>query len=172
LILIAGLLLLALNWKAAREYWKPSARVFVAAAVLGFGTILAIGAWLNWQVDDAWLNAPRWLRFAELLPIAWIFCFVEEVILGPVRRGWPGTLRFGVFLALRLELWLACLLAYYVLASGQALLIILVISLALFSILQRLATDAFLRRTSSAAAASLFSAILSAWFIAAVFPLT
>ena len=36
------------------------------------------------------------------------------------------ALRFGIFLAMRLELWLACALAYYALASGQALILILV----------------------------------------------
>ena len=172
LLLIAGSLLLALNWKAAKEYWTPGPRAFFAAAVLGFVTMLGIGAWLNWQLDDAWLNAPRWLRFAALLPVAWVFCFAEEVMLGPLRRGWGRVLRLGIFLALRLELWLACLLAYYVLGSGQALLVILVISLALVSILQRLAIDSLLRRTGSPAAASLFGAILVCWFIAAVFPLT
>ncbi|MGH9705822.1 MAG: hypothetical protein ACRD5R_03600, partial [Candidatus Acidiferrales bacterium] len=80
--------------------------------------------------------------------------------------------RFAVYLLLRVELWLACLFAAYYLASGEALIILLILPLAVFSILQRLATDAFRRRTGSAAAAALFAGILAAWLIAAVFPLT
>jgi pimeloyl-ACP methyl ester carboxylesterase len=172
LLLILGLLLLALNWRAAKESSLPTARHLVPAAMLAFVTFLAIGGWLNWQLDDAWLNSPRWLRFAALLPVTYIFCFAEEVLLGPVRRGKSRALRYTVFLALRLEIWLACLLAYYELASGQVLLMLLVTFLAVFSLLQRLATDALRLRTGSATAAALFGAILAAWFIAAVLPLT
>jgi pimeloyl-ACP methyl ester carboxylesterase len=172
LILIAGVLLLALNWNVAKESCSLNARPVIAAALLGFAVILTFGAWLNWQLADLWLDAPRWLRFAELLPVAAIFCFAEEAVLGPVGAGKRRAMRFAVFLALRLELWLACLLAYYAFASGQVLIPILVATLAGFSILQRLATDALRLRTGSATAAAFFGAILAAWFIAAVFPLT
>jgi pimeloyl-ACP methyl ester carboxylesterase len=171
-LLIVGALLLALNWTAARESCSSRARALVVAGVLGLAMMLGFGAWLNWQLTEMWLNGPRWLRFAGLLPIALIYCFAEEAVLGPIGDGKRRALRFGVFLSLRLELWLACLLAYYTLASGQVLILILVTFLAAFSILQRLATDALLRRTGSATGATFFGAILTAWFIAAVFPLT
>lgn len=172
LLLIAGILLLALNWKSAVVSLRCNTKIVLAAAVLGFAFMLAIGAWLNWRTADVWLNAPRWLRFAAILPVAWLFCFAEEVVLGPVSRGRSRVLRFLLFLSVRAELWLACLFAYYALDSSQVLMLILVPSLLLFSILQRLASDALRMRVPSPAAAALFSAILAAWFIAAVFPLT
>jgi alpha-beta hydrolase superfamily lysophospholipase len=172
LLLIAGILLLILNFGFVMEYATFNSRRLAAAAILGFTTLLAVGGWLNWQVDDAWLNAPRWLRFAAILPVAWIFAFAEEVALGPVRHGKQRAARFAVFLALRLEIFLACLLAYYLLGKGEVLIVILVVYLALFSVLQRLATDALRVRTGSATSAALFGAILAAWFIATVFPLT
>lgn len=171
-LLTVGLLLLILNFGFAMEYAKFPGKRLGAAAILAFATFLAIGAWMNWQMDDAWLNAPRWLRFAWLLPVAWIYAFAEEVVLGPPRHGRQRAARFAIFLALRLEIFLACLLAYYSLASGQVLIVILFVYLALFSILQRLATDALRVRTASATSAALFSAILAAWFISTVFPLT
>ena len=173
LLLIFGVLLVLLNLRDAKVNLPPqSVSRFIAAVVLGLAVILIVGAWLNWQLDDAWLNAPRWLRFAAILPVAWIFSFAEEVLLGPAQTGAKCRERFAVFLLLRLELWLACLFAAYYLASGEVLIILLVLPLALFSILQRLATDAFRRRTGSAAAAALFAGILAAWLIAVVFPLT
>jgi pimeloyl-ACP methyl ester carboxylesterase len=171
LMLIAGVLLLALNRKAVERSWSLDGRAIFAAAALGLAVILGAGAWVNWQLSDVWMNAPRWLRFGALVPVAWIFCYAEEVMAGPVGKGLSRALRFALVLALRLELWLACLLTYYALGSGQALIILLVATLAVFSILQRLATDA-LRVRAGPAAASLFGAILAAWFIAAVFPLT
>jgi hypothetical protein len=172
LLLIAGVLLLILNFGFAMEYATFDGKPQAAAAILGLATFLAIGAWLNWQIDDAWLNAPRWPRFAAILPVAWIFTFAEEVVLGPVRHGKKRATRFAVFLALRLEIFLACVLAYYLLAKGEALIVLLFVFLALFSILQRLATDALRVRTGSATSAALFGAILAAWFISTVFPLT
>jgi alpha-beta hydrolase superfamily lysophospholipase len=172
LLLIVGVLLLILNFGFAMEYATFDGKPLAAAAILGLATFLAIGAWLNWQIDDAWLNAPRWLRFAAILPVAWIFTFAEEVALGPVRHGRQRATRFAVFLALRLEMFLACVLAYYLLAKGEALIVLLFVFLALFSILQRLATDALRVRIGSATSAALFGAILASWFISTVFPLT
>jgi pimeloyl-ACP methyl ester carboxylesterase len=172
LLLVVGILLLIFNFGFAMEYASLHIKPLTVAAILGFATFLAIGAWLNWQLDDAWLNAPRWLRFAGLLPVTWIYCFAEEVVLGPVHHGLERAVRFTVFLLLRAELFLACTLAWYFLASGQVLIPLLFVYLALFSILQRLATDALRSRTGSATGAALFGAILASWFIACVFPLT
>jgi pimeloyl-ACP methyl ester carboxylesterase len=172
LLLIVGILLLIFNFGFAMEYASLHIKPLALAAALGFATFLAIGAWLNWQLDDAWLNAPRWLRFAGLLPVLWIYCFAEEVVLGPVHHGLNRAVRFAVFLLLRAELFLACTLAWYFFASGQVLIPLLFVYLAAFSFLQRLATDALRSRTASATAAALFGAILASWFIAGVFPLT
>lgn len=146
-------------------------RPLLAASVLGFAALLAFGGWFNWEISDLWLNAPRWLRFAELLPFACFFFYVEQAVLGPVGSGKFRAARFGLFLGLRFEIWLACLIAYFVLASGQILLPILVMQFGAFSAAQGLVSDALRRRTGPAAAA-LFGAILTAWFVAAVFPIT
>jgi len=172
LLLIVGILLLIFNFGFAMEYASLHIKPLAVAAILGFATFLAIGAWLNWQLDDAWLNAPRWLRFAGLLPVTWIYSFAEEVVLGPVHHGLERAVRFTIFLLLRMELFLACTLAWYFFASGQVLIPLLFAYLALFSILQQLATDALRSRIGSATAAALFGAILASWFIASVFPLT
>ena len=172
LLLIDGLFLLALNAKAAKESWSPRARAIFAAALLAFVIFLATGAWLNWQLADMWMNAPRWLRFAEIVPFAFLFCFAEEVVLGAVDTGKRRALRYFISITLRLEIWLACLLAYYCLAHGEVLVLILFFALGGFLALQRLATDALRARTGSAIGAALFGAILAAWFVAAIFPLS
>jgi pimeloyl-ACP methyl ester carboxylesterase len=172
LLLIWGAVMLILNRASARAAFSLDVATKLAAAALGIGTILAVGAWLNWQLTDSWLNAPRWLRFCALVPILWVFAYAEEVVLGPVNSGARRSIRFVFAMALRLEIWLVCVFAFYELMSGQVLILLLVTALAVFSVLQRLGTDALRRRTGSAPAASLFGAILSAWLIASVFPLT
>jgi len=172
LLLIDGAILVALNAKAAKGAWSPHARAILAAALLAFAIFLATGAWLNWQLADMWMNAPRWLRFAGILPAAFVFCFAEETVLGPVERGSRRALRYFISLVLRLEIWLACLLAYYRLAHGEVLILILFFALGGFSVLQRLATDGLRARTGSPIGAALFGAILAAWFVAAIFPLS
>jgi pimeloyl-ACP methyl ester carboxylesterase len=172
LLLIYGALLLILNRVNARVAFSLDLATKLAAVILGIGTILAVGAWLNWQLTDSWMNAQRWLRFCALVPVLWIFAYAEEVALGPVNSGWRRTIRFVFAMALRVALWLVCAFAYYELVSGQVLILLLVTALAVFSILQRLGTDALRRRTGSAPAAALFGAILGAWLIASMFPLT
>ncbi len=172
LLLIVGLVLLILNFGFALEYMSVKPVRILGAGALGFATFLAIAAWMNWQLSDAWLNAPRWWRFAGILPFLWVYFFSEEVVLGPVQTGWERAQRFTVFLGLRLEIFLACLLGYYFLASGQVLLVILFVYLAIFSVLQRLACDALRARTGTATATALFGAILGAWFVASLFPIT
>jgi len=171
LLLISAGLMLALNWKFVKPSFAPDVARLIAASALAIAVVLAAGAWFNWQLGDLWLNANRWLRFAAILPAALIFCFAEEVTLGRVSAGKARAMRFLLVLVLRLELWLACVLAYYALGNGQVLIGVLVAGLAAFSVLQRLATDALRVRTGSATAAAAFGAILAAWFIAAVFPL-
>ena len=56
-------------------------------------------------------------------------------------------------------------------AIAGALSIVLALYFATVSLGQRLGADSLRRRTQSAAAAAIFSAILPAWFMAAVFPL-
>ncbi|HKN62269.1 MAG TPA: alpha/beta fold hydrolase [Candidatus Acidoferrales bacterium] len=172
LLALFAVFMLAMNRKAAKESWSCNARQWLVAAILGFAMLLAIGAWLNWRVSDLWLNEARWLRFAAVLPFAFLFAFAEETVLGPVDQGQQRALRYAVCLLVRLELWLACILAFYTLSSGQFLIALLIGALAVFSIFERLGTDALRRRTGSPTAAALFNAILVAWFIAAVFPLT
>jgi Alpha/beta hydrolase family len=172
LLMICGVLLLILNRYRARTNLALDLSALFAAAVLGVATILAVGAWMNWQLTDGWMNVPRWAKFCGLLPFLWIFAYAEEVVLGPVDSGKRRALRFAVAIALRLEIWLVCVFAYYKMANGQVLILLLVTVLAVFSILQRLGTDALRRRSGSATAAALFGAILAAWLIASVLPLT
>jgi pimeloyl-ACP methyl ester carboxylesterase len=170
--IIVAIALLFFNRSAARAVLSANARQLIALGALAFTVFLAFGGWFNWEIADLWLNAPRWLRFWALLPFACIFCYAEEVVLGPLGFGRQRAVRFVIFLLLRLEIWLACLFAFFVLGSGQILLPILVVQFALFSIAQRLAADALLRRTDSVTATAFFGAILAAWFVAAVFPIT
>jgi pimeloyl-ACP methyl ester carboxylesterase len=172
LLTTAGVVLLSLNLGYLMEYaWFKSAKL-LAAALLGIATILAMGAWMNWQLTDGLPNAPRWFRFVGILPFLYLYGFAEEVVLGPVKHGWPRVARFALFGVLRVELLIACIVGYYSLGNGQILLVLLAVFFAVFSIVQRLATDAVRAHTGSATAAALFGAILAAWFVATIFPLT
>jgi pimeloyl-ACP methyl ester carboxylesterase len=169
---IMGIVLLLFNRKAARSIFSFPPRQLLSVAVLAVAIFLAFGKWFDWEISSLSLNAPRWIRFAELLPFAWLFCYAEQAALGVLGAGKARLARFGVFLGLRFEIWLACVVALFLLASGQILVPILVMQFGAFSIAQGVASDALLRRTGSATAAALFGAILAAWFVAAVFPIT
>jgi pimeloyl-ACP methyl ester carboxylesterase len=170
LLLLAGILLLAFRWTMAKAELRFEPRAIWAAVILGFAVMLACGAWLDLRLTDAWLNSPRWWRFAAVLLVCWPYCYAEEVALGQPRG--HGIGRYTLYLLLRLVLWLACILALFGFGSGQILVFLLVVYMAAWSIFARLGTDGIRKRTGSATAAATFDAILTAWFIAAVFPLT
>ncbi len=167
-LLIAGILLIGLV-RGPEPF--VSLRVLAAGSLLGLVTILMYGAWLNWQVTEAWLNPERWRWFPLWFLMTWLYFFAEETALGEPGKG-RNARRFGMFLLLRLVLWLARLIALFLLNSGQVLLFLLGMYFAAFSVAQRLGGDAVRRRTGSPSAAAVFDALLAAWFIAAVFPLT
>ena len=171
-LLIVSITVLALNGRSTRHAWNFRPRAMVAAAALAFTLTLAVGAWANWQTADLWLNAARWVRFWALWPFLIMISVAEETFLGPVFERKARAARFALFLGVRAALMLAILLAYFELSSGQALVPFLVVPLAGFSIVQRLAADALRTRTGDALGAAVFDAILAAWFIAAVFPIT
>lgn len=180
-LLLVGVLLPTLLWRQVKAAFRLDARAMVAASTAALATIVAIGLWLNWQLTDAWPNAARWLRFVPLALVCWPYFFAEAVALGP-PRGTKGPTsreasytrgrRFALFVAMRLMLWLALVFALFAFGNRQILVLLLAVYLGLFAILERLGSDAIWQRTGSAAAAALFGAILTAWFLAAVFPLT
>lgn len=177
-LLIVGVLGMAGLPKAARmeaetgQTRRPFPRAVLVAAALGFVALLAGSAILDWQSTDVWMNAARWMRFPALLLAMLPYAVAEEWALGVPLAGKAAAWR-RVFraLALRALIWAMMLAAFLVLGSNQVLIPLLAAYLVLFSIAQRLGADAIRRRTGSPAAPAVFSAILAAWYVAAVFPL-
>jgi pimeloyl-ACP methyl ester carboxylesterase len=173
-LLVVGIVLCALAWK---ERVKPrsigaAALTWRAGAVMGLGTMLAFGAWMNWTLTDVWLNASRWLRFPAVTLACVPYALAEEWALGGVAQEWTaGAWRWARFVGLRGIVYLCMLLALSFLASGQILVAVMLPYMGIFSILTRLGANAVRRRTGAVEGAALFTAILTAWFIAAVFPI-
>jgi len=156
------------------------------AAVVGLGAAMAFGGWVNWELTDAWPNAARWWRFAALVFVFGPYLWAEEKALGapeerergPAKAGpdagraRTGWRRWGIFLAMRGILWLAMMFGLFVLDSGAVLMLLFVVYMATISLLQRMGSDAVRKRTGSALAAAVFGAIVAAWFVASVFPIT
>ena len=160
------------------------------AAVVGLGAAMAFGGWMNWELTDAWPNAARWWRFAVLVFVFVPYLWAEERALGapekkergPAKAGpytgpdagraRTGWRRWGMFLAMRGMLWLAMMFGLFVLESGAVLMLLFVLYMTTLSVLQRMGSDAVYKRTGSALAAAVFGAIVAAWFVASVFPIT
>jgi pimeloyl-ACP methyl ester carboxylesterase len=174
LALISSVPLLALlrpNWSRCSRAPRGSLGMVVS---LGFSTLLAFGVWLNLQIANLWMNAPRWERFPALACVLLPYCLAEEIALGSPAKLKFGRrcARFGEYLLLRFLTWFAAAYAVFTGLANPVLMVFFVGYLAIFSIGQRLAADAVRRRTGSPAAAAVFGAILGAWFVAAAFPLT
>ncbi len=152
---------------------RHEARPAFGGTLAGAMAMMAFGAWLNWTGCDLWLSAPRWWRFAALLPFLLPYFAAEERALGAPSAGWPGELRRYVrFALLRSMLVAALLVPILLLGRGPMLALLLMPYAVLLSLLQRLAADQLRRQANSAAAAICFSVILMAWLMAAILPST
>jgi pimeloyl-ACP methyl ester carboxylesterase len=174
MLAIASVPLLIFLSSRLRSAPKPSAISLLMAAMLAVVTFTVFGAWMNWQLTDAWMNAARWARFPLIAVVLLPYSLAEETALGPpVDKQSGGRFRrFSLYLLLRFILWFAAAYAVFTGLSSAVLVVFFVVVLGLFSIGQRLGADAVRRRTCSPAAAAVFSAILGAWFVAAAFPTT
>ena len=178
-LLLAGIALLVLiRISSAKDgaalLSAPHWRGVLAGALLGIAMMIFVGAWLTLQLSDTWLNASRWLRFFPAALACLPYALAEEWALGaPSTGNWLVTIRrYFLFTILRLLMWLSILFALYIYSSGQILLSVLVFYMGAFSLFTRLGADAVRRRTGSPAGAAVFTSILMAWFIAAVFPIS
>jgi hypothetical protein len=170
-LLLSGLYLLLVFRAPAKKALALNGTSLLIGGILSFALLLGAGAWLNWRLDDAWMNAARWARFVPLAFACLPYFAAEEVAIGPPRRERMWA-RYLLFAALRALAGAILVLAFLLLHSGQLLIILLAVFLALISVFQRLGMDCVRRCTGSAAAAASFGAILAAWFLAAVLPLT
>ena len=139
----------------------------------GIVAIAVLGAWLNWQLTEAWPVPARWARFPFLLLSLLPICYAEERTLGdPAPLSLlGGSKRLALYFAFRTIIWIVLLVVWWTGAANALLPVVYVAFLGGLSIGQRLGADALCRRTGSSIAAAVFSAILGAWFLAAAFPL-
>jgi pimeloyl-ACP methyl ester carboxylesterase len=170
-LLLLGLVLTAVHWSAVRVAFAGSPRQVLAAAFAGLVLLLLVTAWLDLTFYEAWLTAAKWARFPFLLAVLLPYHFAEETLLGPMRPGEKWR-RLGFALSLRLITWGALMAGVLFLHSGEILMGLLALYLAVFNLLQRSGMDIVRNETGSAAAAALFGAILLAGFCLVIFPIT
>jgi len=155
---------LALVFAIVSRIWLDGS--FVDAAALMFRH-----TWAQTAARIFLPTTPRVLRLAPAALALFPYFLAEEAALGPRVPG-PNWRRFGLFVAMRLEIWLAMIAAYFLTMNGQVLVGLLLPSFMAVSVLQHYGSEVIRRRTGSLAAAAIFGAIIGACFIVFVFPLT
>lgn len=178
---LSGLVCVVALWKFYESNLVITARrvtlsLFLQAALPGLYLVLFFGWAVSGDWGDLWMNPVRWGRFLFLIPLLTPYFFAEELALGPDVGTFAAdpkgvVTRWATFFTLRLVLWLGLLLSVFLLGSNEILMVVMGLVFAVFSFVQRLAANTVRVRTGSSLAAGFFSAILAAWFIAAVFPL-
>jgi alpha-beta hydrolase superfamily lysophospholipase len=169
-LLLFGAALAATHWSAVRRVFSGVPRR-VLAAFAGLVLLLVVTAWFDLTFYEAWLTAAKWARFPFLLAALLPYHIAEETLLGPVKPG-KRWRRLALALSLRSITWGALMVGVLFLHSGEILMGLLALYLALFNLLQRSSMDVVRNETGSAAATALFGAILQAGFCLVIFPLT
>ena len=170
-LLLLGAALIAVHWKTIRAVFAGSPRQLLASVFAGVVLLLLVTAWFDLTFYEAWLTGAKWARFPLLLVALLPYQVAEETLLGPVQSGKRGR-RLALALSLRLITWGALMVGVLFLHSGEILMGLLSVYMALFNMLQRSAMDVVRNETGSAAATALFGAILQAGFCLVIFPIT
>jgi pimeloyl-ACP methyl ester carboxylesterase len=168
-LLILGLALTAFHWNAVRRAFASSPRQMISAAFAGLVLFLLFTAWFDLTFYEAWLTPMKWARFPFLLAVLLPYHFAEETVLGPpqAEKIWG---RIGLALSLRLITWGALMAGVLILHTGEILMGLLAVYMALFNLIQTSAMHIVHKGTGSAGAAALFGAILQAGFCLVIFP--
>ena len=169
-LLLLGAALAAAHWNDVRLAFASPPRQVLAAAFAGLLLLLLVTAWFDLTFYEAWLTAAKWARFPFLLAVLLPYHIVEETLLGPVERGKKWR-RLALALLLRLISWGAMMGGVLFLHSGEILIGLLALYMALFNVLQRSGMD-IVREETGPAAAAVFGAILQAGFCLVIFPIT
>ena len=169
-LLLFGALLVVVRWSCVRSA-LTSFHGLLAAGFAGVVLLLLATAWLDLTFYEAWLTAAKWARFPFLLIVLLPYHIAEEMLLGSLERGKKWH-RLALALTLRLIAWGALMGGILFLHSGEILMGLLSVYMAVFNLLQRSAMDIVRTETRSAAATALFGAILLAGFCLVIFPLT
>ena len=169
-LLIVGVTMLALHRKSLPGLNSFFTKITASSAAAAILLILLFGAWFELTYYEAWLTPARWLRF-PILFLAVLPCHLaEELFLGSPTAS-TRLRRLLRFFAFRGILWLILVGAIFYLHSAQFIFVLLIIYFALFSLLQRLASEVIRVQTRSVPAAAIFGAILLAGFVLAIVPI-
>ena len=169
-LLLVGLLMLGMHYKAAMALLRTRWRTLVAAALAALLLHFLVGVWFDATVTESWLTWSRWSRFPVLLIACLPYLAAEELLVTANFAG--ARARIVAALALRGIGWLAMMFAIFVLHRGPILLLLLAPYLGLFCILQLAGMQIVRSQTRSPAAVALFGAILLAGFCLVIFPVT
>jgi pimeloyl-ACP methyl ester carboxylesterase len=167
LVGVTALLLHRNALPSLKAFFSVTTAASAAAAIL---LIILFSAWFELTFYEAWLTAARWLRFPILVLAFLPWHVAEELFLGNPAAS-TRVRRFVHFFAFRGMLWLILVAAVFYLHSAQFAFVLLVVYFALFSLLQRMASDVIRTQTRSLPAAAIFSAILLAGFVLAILPI-
>jgi pimeloyl-ACP methyl ester carboxylesterase len=170
-LLLIGAALIVFHWRAVRSAFASSPGQLLASAFAGLVLLLLFTAWFDLTFYEAWLTASKWAHFPLFLVALLPYHVAEETLLGPVVAGKKWR-RLALALSLRLITWGALMVGVLFLHSGEILMGLLSVYMALFNMLQRSAMDVVRNETGSAAATALFGAIIQAGFCLVIFPIT
>jgi len=169
-LFIVGVAMLAMHYKSLPRLNFFLTKITASSAAAAVLLILLFGAWFEITFYEAWLTPARWLRFPVLFLAFLPWHLAEESFLGSPAAS-SRLRRLVQFFAFRGIVWLSLVGAIFYLHSAQFAFVLLIIYFALFSLLQRMATEVIRVQTRSIPAGAIFGAILLAGFVLAILPI-
>jgi len=153
------------KWELPADTWRALLCSVVAWLILALG----VSPWITAQFVHLGMNPGRLWRFPWIALGVTPFFALDEYVCRRLLQGLSTTRMVMFHLSTRFALVIAVLTGFFVLRNGQFLLVLLLPGLLMTSFLGWSMTTWIHRKTGSALASALFSALATGWFFSVFF---
>src|SRR5262245_48569517 len=153
------------EWEVPADTWRALFCSVIAWLILALGC----WPWITVQFVHLGINPGRLWRFPWIALSVLPFFALDEHVCRRLLQGLSATRMVMFHLSTRFVLAIAVLTGFFVLRSGQFLLVLLLPGLLMTSFFAWSMTTWIHRKTGSALASALFSALTTGWFFTVFF---
>jgi len=160
-ILVMGLALLP--FYARRVHLRFSQ---IHVGLFGAVSVIAAAVFIGSQFVHLTLSGGQWWRFAAITLAVLPLCVADEVLLRPLRPWWKAA---GISTLTRILIWAYVVWGVTTMNRDDAFLVLITHFIVLLWIALWFLGELVRRRTQDPTATAVFTALVQAWFFAAIF---
>ena len=147
-----------------RRFSPTFSRIHIGLFAAAF--VIAVTVFIGSELVHLRLSSGQWWRFAAITLAVLPLCVADEVLLRPIRPWWKAA---GISALTRILIWAFVVWGVLTMNREDAFLVLITHFIVLLWIVLWFVGEFVRRRTQDPMAAAVFTALVQAWFFAAIF---